>query len=90
VANVLVVGVHDQLTQLEMVLCYLRVEGILVGTPPHKTTSSPGLIRSPACKGDTSLTRRSGVLETGNDTWDIQPDAQTVEPLPFAGEGPQL
>jgi hypothetical protein len=30
------------------------------------------------------------LLETGNDTWDIQPDAQTAEPLPFAGEGPQL
>jgi hypothetical protein len=61
VANVLVVGVHDQLTQLEMVLCYLRVEGILVRTPPHKTTSTPGLIRSPACRGDTTLTRHSRV-----------------------------
>ncbi|RSH95555.1 hypothetical protein EHS25_000647 [Saitozyma podzolica] len=30
------------------------------------------------------------LLETGNDTRDIQPDAQTAEPLPFAGEGPQL
>jgi hypothetical protein len=29
-------------------------------------------------------------LETGNDTRDIQPDAQTVEPLLFAGEGSQL
>ncbi|RSH91162.1 hypothetical protein EHS25_009461 [Saitozyma podzolica] len=26
------------------------------------------------------------LLETGNDTRDIQPDAQTAEPLPFAGE----
>jgi hypothetical protein len=30
------------------------------------------------------------LLETSNDARDIQPDAQTVEPLPFAGEGPQL
>jgi hypothetical protein len=37
-----------------------------------------------------STTEVFEIVETGHDTPDMEPDAQTAEPLPLAGEGPQL
>jgi hypothetical protein len=58
----------------------------------HRPTSKPVPPHCPLPVRHDERQHHQGLcpLETSNDTRDIQPDAQTVEPLPFAGEGPQL